>query len=108
VIGALMATVTRVLGQASGPDGTLATVEADYEDATPFRLLALRCVNQTAGNVAVVATQVSNGRTGSRTFPPGTSTLSLPTGVATRLVLSAAGLRRGQLDGVAVDVRVPA
>jgi hypothetical protein len=101
-----VATQTRVLGQGSGSNGALATVEVDYEDVAPRRLLTVRCTNATAGDVAVTVTQVGTSRTASRTFPPGTTELALPTGVAARLVLN--GLRRGQLDGVAVDVRVPA
>lgn len=98
--------MTRVLGEASDPAGKLASVEVDYEDTAPNRLLTVRVVNPTAVDVAVTATQVSNGRSASRTFGPGTTAFNLPTGVAGRLTVN--GWRRGLFDGVTVDVRMPA
>jgi hypothetical protein len=101
-----VATQTRVLGQASGPDGGLVTVSVDYDDAVPRVLLVVRCDNRSTVPAAVTVTNLQTGRSLSRTLGPGLTEAAVPTGTGSRIGLN--GIRRGQLDGVEVDVRVPA
>lgn len=99
-----MATQTKVLASGSDADGGVATLEVDYDDAT-LRLIAVRCVNQTAGTVYAALVQTSNGRLVDHVFPVGTTTITIPNNAAQKVLFSS--VVRNRLDGVELTFKVP-
>lgn len=99
-----MATQTKQLAMESDASGAAASLEVDYDDVS-LRLLAVRCANGTAGTVYAALVQTSNGRLVDHTFPPGTTTITVPNTAAQRVFFSA--VVRNRLDGVEMTFKVP-
>ncbi len=89
-----MATVTMRVG---GFEDEQVVFTIDYDDVT-LNCLLLRCVNLTALPAIGTAARAGGGPSYSQSFPPGTTTLAIPTGAAQRIRLAL--FRAGKLSGL--------
>jgi len=80
--------------------------ELDWDDVSLF-LRTIRCKNNSTAASRLTATVDSNGRTGSLTAPPNSTTIqNLPTGAQTRLDISFDSTRN-RIDGVNYQIFWP-
>lgn len=99
-----MAIITRSLGSlVDDVTGLTAVLEVQYDNVA-LLLTAIRCINPTPVAVQLTATQTSNDREYTQTFPAGqTTTLTIPTGQAARLSITITA--NGRLDGVEYHIQ---
>lgn len=97
-----MATVSRTIGSVYDPDGGMATLAYDYDDAT-LLLLAVRIVNGANATARLVARRADGtGQTYTLDGPAGQTTeQAIGTNQAQRLQLSVTP--SGKLDGVEIN-----